>query len=71
MIEQGANVHTRNTFGESFLHVLCQRGPRSSSDAVEFFNILAGLLVRADKDEKSNTDFASTLEFEIGFSLEH
>lgn len=43
MAGQGANVHTRNTFGETFLHVICQHGPRSSLNAVEFLKILVAV----------------------------
>jgi ankyrin repeat protein len=43
MVLQGVDVTICNTFGETFLHVLCGKGPTTSTDMVEFVEMLRHL----------------------------
>jgi ankyrin repeat protein len=45
MIRPGAHVNQCNTFGETFLHILCQNGPKTSKDRDSFLCILGDLTV--------------------------
>jgi ankyrin repeat protein len=43
MIWPGAYVSQVNTFGETFLHILCRNGPRATSDVEHFLSMLEDL----------------------------
>jgi ankyrin repeat protein len=44
IIRQGVDVHRCNTFGETFLHILCRKGPKTRKDTDEFLLLLMDLL---------------------------
>ncbi|KAE9364032.1 ankyrin [Stipitochalara longipes BDJ] len=43
LVEQGVPVGVCNTYGETFLHVLCRKGPRCENDVAAFLTILRKL----------------------------
>ncbi|PMD32026.1 ankyrin [Hyaloscypha variabilis F] len=43
MIDRGADVNVCNSSGETFLHFLCQKGPRGTNDIDTFLEILRSL----------------------------
>lgn len=47
IIRHGVDVHRCNTFGETFLHILCRKGPKTRKDTDDFLL----LLMELSKDE--------------------
>jgi ankyrin repeat protein len=43
IVRQGVEVDRCNTFGETFLHILCREGPRTLQDTRDFLLLLADL----------------------------